>query len=92
LRFLEVLSEGRISVSDKHEPRPCRLDLLLDAAQLRRLLFAKHSAVVTEPDQDHRSLLEDRTQRHLAALEVEHHALCEPAVAGYWHGLCTNRL
>ena len=72
-------SGGEISVPDEHEPRPCRLDLLLDAAQLRRLLLAEHSAVVTEPDQHDRSLLVDPTQRNLATFEIEHGALTEPS-------------
>ncbi len=40
--------------------------------------FAEQSSVVTEPDQDHGSLLEDPSQGDLAALEVEHHTIREP--------------
>lgn len=91
-RFFEVPRKGGISVADEDEPRPGRFDLVLDAAQLRRLLFAEQSAVMTEPDKDHGPLLEDRAQEHLVSVEVEHHALREFAVAGCQHRLCTNRL
>ena len=71
-----------ISVSDEDKPCPRRLYLLFDAAQLRRLLFAEQSSVMAEPDQDHGSPLEDRTQRNIVALEIEDHAVRKPAVAG----------
>jgi hypothetical protein len=77
--------EGCVSVSNEDQPCACRLDLLFDAAQLRRLLFAEQSSVMTEPDQDHGSSLEDRAQGDLAALEVEHHTLSKTAVACCQH-------
>jgi hypothetical protein len=78
-RFLEVASEGRIPVPDENEPGPGRLDFVLDAAQLRRLLFAEQSTVVAEPDQHDGSALVDGTKRDLAAIEIEHHGLAEPS-------------
>jgi hypothetical protein len=78
-------SEGGGSIPYEDEPRPCCLDLVLDAAQLRRLLFAKQSAIVTEPDQHHRSLLVDRAQRDLATLEIKHHALAKSLTGGVSH-------
>lgn len=80
-----MASEGGGSIPDEDEPGPCCLDLVLDAAQLRRLLFAKQSAIVTEPDQHHRSLLVDRTQRDVVVFEVEHHALAESLTGGVSH-------
>jgi hypothetical protein len=72
-----MASEGGGSIPNEDEPGPCCLDLVLDAAQPRRLLFAKQSAIVTEPDQHNRSLLVDRAQRDLVAFEIKHHALAE---------------
>ena len=80
-----MASEGGGSIPNEDEPGPCCLDLVLDAAQLRRLLFAKQSAVVTEPDQHHRSLLVDRAQRDLVAFEIKHHALAESLTGGSSH-------
>jgi len=80
-----MASEGGGSIPNEDEPGPCCLDLVLDAAQLRRLLFAKQSTIVTEPDQHHRSLLVDRTQRDLVALEIKHHALAESLTGGVSH-------
>jgi len=74
-----MASEGRISVPDEDEPRTGGLDLVLDAAQLRRLLFAEHSTVVTEPDQHHRSALVERAQGNVPAFEIEHRAVAEPS-------------
>ena len=80
-----MASEGSGSIPNEDEPGSCCLDLALDAAQLRRLLFAKQSAIVTEPDQHHRSLLVDRTQWDLVVFEVEHHALAESLTGGVSH-------
>jgi hypothetical protein len=80
-----MASEGGGSIPNEHEPGPCCLDLVLDAAQLRRLLFAKQSAIVTEPNQHHRTLLVDRAQRDLATLEIKHHALAESLTGGVSH-------
>jgi hypothetical protein len=77
-----MASEGGGSIPNEDEPGPCCLDLVLDAAQLRRLLFAKQSAIVTEPDQHHRSSLVDRAQRDLVAFEIKHHALAESRTGG----------
>jgi hypothetical protein len=82
-RLFEVASEGRSSVPNEDEPGARRLDLTLDAAQLRRMLFAEESTVVAEPDHYHRSLLVDRTQRDVVALEVEHGSLGESWVCGH---------
>jgi hypothetical protein len=82
-RLFEVASKGGSSVPDEDEPGPSGFDLLLDAAQLRRLLFAEESTVVAEPDQHHRSLFVDRTQRDVVALEVEHGSLGESWVCGH---------
>lgn len=80
-----MASEGGGSIPNEDEPGPCCLDLVLDAAQLRCLLFANQSAIVTEPDQHHRSLLVDRTQRDLMALEIKHHGLAESVTGGVSH-------
>ena len=80
-----MASEDGGSIPDEDQPGSCCLDLVLDAAQLRRLLFAKQSAIVTEPDQHHRSLLEDRTQRDLVAFEIKHHPLAESLTGGASH-------
>jgi hypothetical protein len=80
-----MASEGGGSTPNEDEPGPCSLDLVLDAAQLRRLLFAKQSAVVTEPDQHHLSLLVDRAQRDLVAFEIKHHALAESLTGSVSH-------
>ena len=73
------------SIPNEDEPGPCCLDLFFDAAQLRRLLFAKQSAIVTEPDQHHRSLLVDRAQRDLVAFEIKHHGLADSLTGGVSH-------
>jgi len=78
-RLLEVASEGRIPVPDEDEPGPGRVDFVLDAAQLRRLLFAEQSPVVAEPDQHDGSALVDGTKRDLATIEIEHRGLAEPS-------------
>ena len=80
-----MASEGGGSTPNEDEPGPCGLDLVLDAAQLRRLLFAKQSAIVTEPDQHHRSLLVDRTQRDLVAFEIKHHCLADSLTGRVFH-------
>jgi len=80
-----MASEGGGSIPNEDEPGPCCLDLVLDAAQLRRVLFAKQSAVVTEPDQHHRSLLVDRAQRYLVAFEIKHHCLADSLTGGVSH-------
>ena len=73
------------SIPNEDELGPCCLDLFFDAAQLRRLLFAQQSAIVAEPDQHHRSLLVDRTQRDLMALEIKHHARADSLSGGVSH-------
>jgi hypothetical protein len=80
-----MASESGGSIPNEDEPGPGCLDLVLDAAQLRRLLFAKESAIVTEPDQHHRTLLVDRAQRDLVAFEIKHHALPESLTGGSSH-------
>ena len=80
-----MASEGGGSIPNEDEPGPCCFDLVLDAAQLRRLLFAKQSAIVTEPDKHHRSLLVDRAQRDLVAFEIKHHALAESLTGSASH-------
>jgi hypothetical protein len=80
-----MVSEDGGSVPNEDEPGPCCLDLVLDAAQLRRLLFAKQSAIVTEPDQHHRSLLVDHAQGDLVAFEIKHHALADSLTGGVSH-------
>ena len=82
-RLFEVARKGRRSVPDEDQSGPSCFDLLLDAAQLRRLLFAEESTVVTEPDQYHWSLAVDRTQRDVAALEVEHGGFGKAWVCGH---------
>ena len=72
-----MASEGGGSIPNEDEPGPCCLDLFFDAAQLRRLLFAKQSAIVPEPDQHRCSLFVDRAQRNLVAFEIKHHGLAE---------------
>jgi hypothetical protein len=80
-----MASEGSGSIPNEDEPGPCCLDLVLDAAQLRRLLFAKQSAIVTEPDQHHWSWLVDRAQRDIVAFEIKHHALAESPTGSVSH-------
>jgi hypothetical protein len=80
-----MASKGGGSIPNEDEPGPCCVDLVLDAAQLRRLLFAKQSAIVTEPDQHHWSLLVDRAQRNLVAFEIKHHALAESLTGDVSH-------
>ena len=72
-----MASEGGGSTPNEDQPGTCCLDLVLDAAQLRRLLFAKQSAIVPEPDQHRWSLFVDRAQRGLVAFEIKHHGLAE---------------
>jgi len=79
---------SRVSIPDEDEPGARRLDLILDAAQLRRLLFAEESTVVAEPDQHHRPALVERMQRDLATIEIEHRALAQSSthhVASFGH-------
>ena len=80
-----MAGEGRGSIPNEDEPGPRCLDLVLDAAQLRRLLFAQQSAIVTKPDQHHRSLLVDRAQRALVAFKIKHRALAESLTGGFSH-------
>jgi hypothetical protein len=80
-----MASEDGGSIPYEDEPGSCCLDLVLDAAQPRRLLFAQQSAIVTEPDQHHRSLSVDRTQRYFVAFEIKRHALAEPLTGGVSH-------
>lgn len=80
-----MASEGGGSTPNEDEPGPGCLDLVLDAAQLRCLLFAKQSAIVAEPDQHHRSLTVDRAQRDLVAFEVKHHCFAESLTGGVSH-------
>jgi hypothetical protein len=72
-----MASEGGGSIPNEDEPGPCCLDLVLDAAQLRRLLFAKQSAIVPEPDQHRWCLFVDRAKRDLVPFEIKHHGLAE---------------
>ncbi|HEY8814339.1 MAG TPA: hypothetical protein VIP57_04465 [Candidatus Dormibacteraeota bacterium] len=80
-----MASEGSGSIPNEDEPGSCCLDLALDAAQLRRLLFAKQSAIVAEPDQHQRSLLVERAQRDLVAFEIKDDGLAECLTGGVSH-------
>jgi hypothetical protein len=88
---VEMLRIAGVPQPDSSEGCAAFLKFLLVLAQLRDVLTAEDSAVVTQKDHDCRATLPERPQSHGFAIDIRKRQICQFAAVGLSHGVTFSK-